>query len=86
MRNGKSWKTPTSILKQDDMWLFKKQKKKTETASAVTDKIAGKIARAGIIVQSRFANSMNKIFTGMNVKRLKLLLIIFCRFFLTRIS
>ena len=60
------------------MWLFKKQKKKTETASVVADKIAEKIARAGIIVQSRFANGMNKIFTGMNVKRLKLSMIIFC--------
>ncbi len=60
------------------MWLFKKQKKKNETANATFDKIAGKIARAGIIVQSRFANVMNKIFTGMNAKRLKLSLIIFC--------
>jgi hypothetical protein len=60
------------------MRLFKKQKKKIETGNAVSDKVAGKIARAGIIVQSKFANGMNKIFTGMNVKRLKLSLIIFC--------
>jgi hypothetical protein len=60
------------------MWLFKKQKKKNGSGSAVADKIAGKIARAGIIVQTKFANGMSKIFTGMNVKRLKLSLIIFC--------
>jgi hypothetical protein len=60
------------------MWLFKKQKKKNKTRNAVTDKVAGKIARAGIFIQTKFANGMNKIFTGMNVKRLKLSLIIFC--------
>jgi hypothetical protein len=60
------------------MWLFKKQKKKNETGNAVSDKVAGKIARVGIIVQSKFADGMNKMFTGMNVKRLKLSLIIFC--------
>ena len=40
--------------------------------------MAGKIVKAGIIVQSKFADGMTKMFTGMNVKRLKLLLIIFC--------
>jgi hypothetical protein len=60
------------------MWLFKKQKKKNEAGNAVSDKVAGKIAKVGIIVQTKFANGMNKMFTGMNVKRLKLSLIIFC--------
>jgi hypothetical protein len=60
------------------MWLFKKQKKKSEAGNTVSDKVAGKIARAGIFVQSRFANGMNKMITGMNAKRLKLSLIIFC--------
>jgi hypothetical protein len=60
------------------MWLFKKQKKNSETANAVADKVAGKIARSGIFIQTKFANGMNKIFTGMNAKRLKLSLIIFC--------
>jgi hypothetical protein len=60
------------------MWLFKKQKKKDEPGNAVSDKVAGKIARAGIIVQTKFANGMNKMFTGMNAKGLKLALIIFC--------
>jgi hypothetical protein len=60
------------------MWFFKKQKKKSESGNTVSDKVAGKIAKAGIFVQSRFANGMNKMFTGMNIKRLKLSLIIFC--------
>jgi hypothetical protein len=60
------------------MWLFKKQTKKNETGNAVSDKVAGKIAKAGIIVQTKFANGLNKMFTGMNAKRLKLSLIIFC--------
>jgi hypothetical protein len=60
------------------MWLFKKQKKKNETGNAVADKVAGKIARAGVIVQTKFANGMNKMVIGMNAKRLKLSLIIFC--------
>ncbi len=60
------------------MWLFKKQKKKIETANTVSDKIAGKIAKAGIAVQNKFAKGMDKIFAGMKTKRLKLYLIIFC--------
>lgn len=60
------------------MWLFKKQKKKNETGNAASDKIAGKIAKAGIVIQSKFANGMSKIFSGMNVKRLRLSLILFC--------
>jgi hypothetical protein len=60
------------------MWLFKKQKKNGETANAVADKVAGKIAKIGIVIQNKFANGMNKMFIGMNVKRLKLSLIIFC--------
>ena len=60
------------------MWLFKKQKKKIEPENTVSDKVAGKIAKVGIIVQTKFANGMNKMFIGMNAKRLKLSLIIFC--------
>lgn len=60
------------------MWLFKKQKKKDETGNAVSDKVAGKIAKAGIAVQNKFAKGMGKIFVDMNSKRLKLYLIIFC--------
>jgi hypothetical protein len=60
------------------MWSFNKQEKKNETGSAVSDKVAAKIAKVGIIVQTKFADGMNKMFTGMNAKRLKLSLIIFC--------
>lgn len=68
----------TSKHKQDDMWLFKKQKKKDETGNVVSDKVAGKIAKAGIAVQNKFAKGMGKIFVDMNSKRLKLYLIVFC--------
>jgi hypothetical protein len=68
----------TSTHKQDDMWLFKKQNNKVETGNAVSDKVAGKIAKAGIAVQNKFAKGMDKIFAGMKTKRLKLYLIIFC--------
>ena len=68
----------TSTHKQDDMWLFKKQNNKVETGNAVSDKVAGKIAKAGIAVQNKFAKGMDKLFAGMNTKRLKLYLIIFC--------
>lgn len=60
------------------MWLFKKQKRKVEPGNPVSDKVAGKIANAGIAVQIKFAKGMNKIVAGMNTKRLKLYLIIFC--------
>ncbi len=60
------------------MWLFKRQKKKVEPGNAVSDKVAGKIAKAGIAVQKKFAKGMDKIVAGMNTKRLKLYLIIFC--------
>lgn len=60
------------------MWLFKKRNKNSEPGNAVSDKVARKIAGVGIVVQTKFAKGMNKIFTGMNAKRLKLSLIIFC--------
>lgn len=60
------------------MWLFKKQKKKVESGNTVSDKVAGKIANAGIAVHNKFAKGMGKIFANMNTKRLKVYLIIFC--------
>lgn len=59
------------------MWLFKKQKKKSNNATT-SDKVAGKIAGLGIKLQNGFANRMNKIFETMNYKRLKIWLVIFC--------
>lgn len=62
------------------MWLFKKQKKKDEESGnpTMSDKVAGRIAGAGIRVQGYFAKGMNKIFKNMNNKKLKALLIFFC--------
>ena len=62
------------------MWLLKKQKKKDEDSNsqAMSDKVAGKIAGAGIKVQGYFAKGMNKIFKHMNNRKLKALLILFC--------
>lgn len=59
------------------MWLFKRNKKKN-TADAVSDKVAGKIAGFGVAMQSRFAAKMNKLFEKMNKKRLKIWLGVFC--------
>ncbi len=61
--------------------LFKKQKNKEENndnRSSMSDKVAGKMAGAGIRVQRTFAEGMNKIFRNMNAKKLKGFLILFC--------
>jgi hypothetical protein len=61
------------------MWLSKKKKKDTaENCKTISDKVAGKIAGAGIKMQQLFAGKMNKLFENMNVKRIKILLIGFC--------
>ena len=62
------------------MWLFKKRKQKEAGAdeSAISDKVAGKIAGIGITLQNKFANGMNKVFEGMNTKRIKIILVVFC--------
>jgi hypothetical protein len=79
-KNGGHWRIKTSPLKTDDMRLFKKRKNKYEDNGTLnmSDKIAGKIANAGIKVQTSFANGMNKIVKNMGVKKLKSLLILFC--------
>jgi hypothetical protein len=79
LKNGKHWKTKTSTPKQDDMWLIRKHKTKAEeNENKLSDKVAGKIANAGITIQQKFAAGMNKFFRDINTKRLKLLLILFC--------
>jgi hypothetical protein len=61
------------------MWLFKKKKKDVdENNKTISDKVAGKIAAAGIMIQQMFAGKMNKLFENMNVSRVKIALIIFC--------
>ena len=62
------------------MWLFKNQKKeeKKEINPSISDKVAGNIASAGIRLQKKFSDGMNKIFQNMNNRRLKAFLILFC--------
>lgn len=62
------------------MWLYKAKQKEKETVDKVTvsDKVAGKIAAAGIKLQQLFAEKMNKLFMKTDFKRLKIILIIFC--------
>ncbi|MBY0477730.1 MAG: hypothetical protein K2Q24_08775 [Chitinophagaceae bacterium] len=62
------------------MWLYKAKQKEKETVDKVTvsDKVAGKIAAAGIKLQQIFAEKMNKLFMKTDFKRLKIILIIFC--------
>lgn len=61
------------------MWLFRKKKKDVdENKKTISDKVAGKIAGAGIKMQQVFAVKMNKLFENMNVKRIKAVLIVFC--------
>ena len=62
------------------MWLFEKQGKKKEIRDnpSMSDKVAGKIAGAGIILQKKFADRLNGTFRNMNSKKLKGLLILFC--------
>lgn len=62
------------------MWLFKKKKKPADEGNSETtsDKVASKIAGAGIKAQKLFADKMNKVFEGMTNKRIKIVLTIFC--------
>ncbi len=60
------------------MWLFKKRKKNVDgNAKTISDKVAGKIAGAGIKLQQAFANKMTKVFENMNSKRMKMALLFF---------
>lgn len=62
------------------MWLFKKKMKGRDEQNkpTISDKVAGKIAGAGIKIQKLFAEKMNNIFMKMETKRLKALLVLFC--------
>jgi hypothetical protein len=62
------------------MWLFKKIKNNGEQRAntAASDKIAVKIAGAAVTLQTKFADTMSMIFQNINVKRLKVLLFLFC--------
>lgn len=62
------------------MWLYKAKQKEKETVDKVTvsDKVAGKIAAAGIKLQQLFAEKMSRLFMKTDFKRLKIILILFC--------
>lgn len=61
------------------MWLFRTKKKEAdENNKTISDKVAGKIAGAGVKMQQMFAGKMNKLFENMNVGKIKTVLIIFC--------
>lgn len=61
------------------MWFLKRKKKDSDdNRRAVSDKVAGKIACAGIKMQQAFASKMNKLFENMNMQRMKITLIFFC--------
>jgi hypothetical protein len=62
------------------MWLFKKNKNKegSNVNPSISDKVAENIASAGIRLQKKFSDGMNKIFKNMNNRNLKAFLILFC--------
>ena len=62
------------------MWFFKKQTNKegSKVNPSISDKVAGNIASAGIRLQKKFSDGMNKIFKNMNTRNLKAFLILFC--------
>ncbi len=62
------------------MWLYRRKQKDKETGDKVTasDKVAEKIAAAGIKLQQLFAEKMNRLFMKTDFKRLKIILILFC--------
>jgi hypothetical protein len=62
------------------MWLFKKKNQVKDddgVLPSVSDKVAGKIAGAGLKIQKAFGNKMNKLFENMNQLKLKRGLIVF---------
>ena len=58
--------------------MFWKRKNKETKENPLQDKVAGKIAGGFIWLQTKFSYWMNKIFTRMNRKKLKIILTTFC--------
>lgn len=58
--------------------MFWKRKSKEIKENPLLDKVAGKIAGGFIWLQTKFGDWMNKIFTRMNRKKLKIILTTFC--------
>jgi hypothetical protein len=62
------------------MRLYRRKQQDNATGDKVTasDEVAGKIAAAGIKLQQLFAEKMNRLFMKIKLKRLKIILILFC--------
>ena len=58
--------------------LLRKRKRRSSAAVNWTDKAAGKIAGAGIKLQTKFAEAMNKRTSKLSNQKLKIALVIFC--------
>lgn len=58
--------------------LFKKQISKSENENPIHDKIAGSIAGYMTKAQTKFARVMNKGFSGVSTKNMKVVLVLFC--------
>ena len=72
-------KTQTSILKTGEMRMTENRNSAIDNgAPTMSDKVAQKIAWTLIEVQKRFAYKMNNAFQTMNIKRLKIALLLFC--------
>lgn len=56
----------------------RREREQDASISSMSDTVAGKIASAGIRVQTKISESLNKVFTNMSMKKLKRLLIVFC--------
>jgi len=61
------------------MRLFKRKVKEQNTAkSSASDKVAGKIVGFIVKAQTKFAHVMNRNFSGISTRRMKIFLFLFC--------
>lgn len=60
------------------MKLFKRKQKKKIAGVSTADKVAGKIAGAGLKIQRNFSEIMNKLFTRLSPGSVKVFLVVFC--------
>lgn len=58
--------------------MFRRNKNKEPKENPLQDKVAGKIAGVFILLQTKFCNAMNKRVAGMNLKKVKIALVVFC--------
>lgn len=60
------------------MRIFKRKKKEKQTGLSTSDKVAGKIAGAGLKIQSKFSETMNKLFAKLSPGSVKMFFVVFC--------